>query len=226
MRELLYVPIIHSESDLGSLGAAIDKRSASLYGEKRWAEHKETVAKFWKSVTDYLLSLDAAGLKVYQDGLAANGELGRRIVEGAAKRGSINHQIILRLMSKGAEVRKTEDARLLMEELRLAREEFEATSTSNLREFSFNRARLTDQRDKFIARTISETLREGEIAVLFIGAYHNLHRYLPTDIAVKQLKQQEKVKAYFKELISGRTGQRFQELARYLASPIATHQIV
>lgn len=223
MRELLYVPIIHSESDLGSLGAAIDRRSASLYGEKRWAEHKETVARFWKSVADYLLSLDVGGLKIYQDGLAANGELGRRIVEEAARRGSTNHQVVLQLLSKGAEVRKTEDASLLMEELRLAREESGAASIPNLGDLSFSKARLTEERDKFIARTIDETLKQGETAVLFIGAYHNVHLYLPADITVEYLKEQERVKAYFEELVSGGRGKRFQELARYLACPITTH---
>lgn len=221
MRELLYVPIIHSESDLGSLGAAIDKRSASLYGEKRWAEHKETVAMFWRSVADYLLSLDAASLKIYQDGLAANGELGGRIVEEAAKRGSMNHQVIWQLLSKGAEARKTEDASLLMEELRLAREESGAASIPNPGDLSFSKACLMEKRDRFIARTIDETLKQGETAVLFIGAYHNVHLYLPRDITVEYLKEQERVKAYFEELISGGKGRRFQELARYLACPTA-----
>ncbi|MDI6869276.1 MAG: hypothetical protein QMD88_06815 [Coprothermobacterota bacterium] len=224
MRELLYVPIIHSEADLGSLGTAIDKRSTSLYGEKRWTEHKETVAKFWRSVADYLLSLDAASLRIYQDGLAANGELGRRIVEEAAKRGSVNHQIILQLLNKGAELRKTEDASLLMEELRLAREECAGEDISNHQELSFRRSRLIEERDKFIAKTINETLRQGETAVLFIGAYHNVHFYLPEDIAIEYLKEPERVKGYFKELISGGRGKRFEQLAHYLVSPVAIHR--
>jgi len=224
VRELLYIPIIHSEADLGSLGTAIDKRSASLYGEKRWAEHKETVARFWKSVANYLLSLDAASLKIYQDGLAANGELGRRIIEEAAKRGSMNHRVILQLLSKGAEVRKTEDASLLMEELRLAHAESGAASIRNCESLSFSKACLMDERDKFIARTIDETLKQGETAVLFIGAYHNVHLYLPGDIAVEYLKEPERVKAYFKELISGGRGKRFEQLAHYLVSPVAIHR--
>jgi hypothetical protein len=226
MRELLHVPIIHSESDLGSLGVAIDRRSASLYGEKRWAEHKETVAKFWKSVAHYLLSLDTASLKIYQDGLVAAGDVGRRIVEEAAKRGSLNHQLVFDLMGKGAELRKAEDASLLLQELRLAQEECAAGNISNYEGLKVIRAGLTEKRDKFIATTIDETLREGEIAVLFIGAYHNVHLYLPGDIAVKQLKERDRVKAYFEELASGRGGKRFQQLARYLLSPIPAHRIV
>ncbi len=86
---------------------------------------------------------------------------------------------------------------------------------------SCNRARLTEERDKFIARTIDETLRQGETAVLFIGAYHNVRPYLPKDVAVEYLKEQHSVKAYFEELVSGGSGKRFQQLARYLASPVA-----
>jgi len=220
VRELLYVPIIHSESDLGSVGAAIDKRSASLYGEKRWTKHKETIARFWRSVADYLLSLDAAGLKIYQDGLPANGELARRIVEEAAKRGSMNHQVISQLLNRGAEVRKTEDASLLIEELRLAREESGAVNIPNPGDLSFSKACLTEERDRFIAKTIDETLKLDEEAVLFIGAYHNVHLYLPRDITVEYLKERERVKAYFEEFISGGKGRGFQELARYLACVI------
>ena len=220
MRKLLYVPIIHSASDLGSIGVAIDKRSASLCGEGRWADHKETVTMFWKNVADYVLSLDAASLKIYQDGLAADGELGRRIVEEAAKRGSMNHRVILQLLSKGAEVRKTEDVSLLTEELRLACEEPTGGDISNNRQLTLKKSRLMEERDRFIAKAISETLRQGETAILFIGAYHNVQLYLPRDITVEYLKEQERVSAYFEELISGGKGSRFQELTRYLASPI------
>jgi hypothetical protein len=156
--------------------------------------------------------------------LAANGELGRRIVEEAAKRGSMNHQVILRLLGKGAEVKKTEDASLLMKELRLAREESRAASVQNPGDLSFSKTCLMEERDRFIAKTIGETLKLGETAVLFIGAYHNVHFYLPADITVEYLKEQERVKAYFQELISGGRGKRFQELARYLARPIAAHR--
>ena len=225
MRKLLYVPIIHSEADLGSLGPAVERRSASLYGEKRWVEHKETVARFWESIAEYLLSLDAASLKLYQDGLAADGELGRRIVEEAAQRGSMNYRILLRLMNKGAELRKTEDASLLAQELRLAQEEAVVGNTIYQKEFSLRKARLTEERDKFIASAIVETLEQGETGILFIGAYHNVHLYLPGDIAVEQLKEPDKVNAYFEELVSGRGGETFQCLASYLTSPVAPPQV-
>lgn len=221
MRKLLYVPIIHSESDLGSFGPAIDRRSASLCGEKRWAEHKETVSRFWRSVSDYLLSLDVAGLKIYQDGLAADGDLGRRVIEEAASRGSNNHQIILDLIKKGAEIRKTEDASLLIQEhesvSRLASGQPPGTTFSDPKAQS---ERLAEERDRFIAKTIDETLRDGETAVLFIGAYHSVLSYLTRDIVVEQVKEVEKVRVYFGELFSRHDETRFRQLAHYLATPI------
>ena len=222
MRKLLYVPIIHSESDLGSLGPALERRSASLCGEKRWAEHKETVSRFWQSVADYLQSLGTP-LKIYQDGLAADGELGRRVIEEGASMGSRNHQLILDLIEKGAEIRKTEEASLLIQEYesisRLAVGEPSETISSHHSSRGQSR-RLTEERNRFIAKTINESLRDGETAVLFLGAYHSVLSYLAKDIVVQQLKEAEKVRAYFGELFSGHDEARFQRLARYLSAPI------
>ena len=50
MRKLLYVPVIHVESDMGSIGPDIDKRSADICGRERWEKHKKTVNSFWASL--------------------------------------------------------------------------------------------------------------------------------------------------------------------------------
>ena len=213
MRKLLYVPIIHSESDLGSLGPAIDRKTASLCGERRWAEHKETVSRFWQSVAEYLLSLDIAGLKIYQDGLVADGKLGMRVIEEAARRDSRNHQVILDLIKKGAEIHKTEDASLLIQEYEnISR--LDPTSRGQ-------RDRLTEERDSFVARTINETLKDGETAILFMGAYHSVLPRLARDIVVEQVKEVEKVRAYFEELLSSHNETSLQQLAHYLTRPIS-----
>ncbi len=215
MRSLLYLPIIHTEADMGSMAATIERESASLCGQERWSRHRETVAKFWQSVVDYLLSCDSASMKIYQDGLAADGEVGRKIIKEAARRGSRNHQVVLELIKKGAEIRKTEDASLLLQEY-----EHIYKLVSGKPSETVSSDRLTEQRDRFIASTINETLRDGEIAVLFIGAYHNVFPLLARDIVVKQIKDAEKVRAYFHELFSGRDETMFQQLAHYLTAPI------
>jgi hypothetical protein len=224
MKELLYVPIIHMEADLGSIAATIDNTSAALCGEERWTRHKEIVSEFWDRVKDFLDRLDSASLKIYQDGLPADGALGRTIIEEGAKRGSKNHQIILGLIEKGAEIRKTEDVPLLKEEyeriIRLAQAKSLASRIPAYIGYKLHKGRLMAKRDRFIARTINETLSEGETGILFIGAYHDVLSRLAGDIAVKQLKEQEKVTAYFKGLISGKDEEGFQQLAEYLVSPV------
>jgi len=223
VRKLLYVPIIHMEPDLGSEATAIDSKSASLFGEERWAKHKESVAKFWERIADYFATVDTSALKIYQDGLPADGALGRKIVEEAAKRGSKNHQIILSLMDRGAEITKTEDPSLLQEEYEyitgLTRSRSISEKTIASARYKLRKNQLTRERDKFVAKTIDETLKEGETGVLFLGSYHNIFPYLPKDIVVKQLKNREKINAYFRELVSGGDGERFEQLAKYLASP-------
>ena len=71
MRKLLYVPIVHSEADLGSAGTTLAQKSAALSGDRRWVMRKETVDKFWETVAAYIRSFDPHQLRVYQDGLAA-----------------------------------------------------------------------------------------------------------------------------------------------------------
>ena len=62
MRNLLYVPVIHTEPDLGSEASAIDSKSASLIGEERWARHKKISARFWESIADYFTNFDTSSI--------------------------------------------------------------------------------------------------------------------------------------------------------------------
>jgi len=223
MKKLLYIPIIHMGPDLGSAATALDKTTASFCGEERWAKHKETLAKFWTNIADYFTGVDAATLKIYQDGLPADGELGKKIIEESAKRGSHNNQIILDLIKRGAEIRKTEDLSLLQEEYESITKLDQAKSSADrkhaLADYKIRRNRLTRERDKFIAKTIDKTLEEGETGVLFIGSYHDILPHLSKDIAVEQVREREKINAYFEELIAGKNEKRLVELAEYLISP-------
>lgn len=225
MKRLLYVPIIHSEADLGSAGAALARESSGLTGERRWAIHREIVGKFWDSVAGYLRSLDFGNLKVYQDGLAADGQMGRRIVEGAAKRGSQNYQLLLEMLDAGAKCRKTEDPLLLLQErdnlLGLLGEDPPEANALKAQEFRTQRDLLVEERDKFIAKTIGATLQEGELGVLFIGAYHNVVAHLPDDISVEAVKEPGVVTAYLEQLFQGHDDRQLEELGRRLAAPVS-----
>lgn len=152
-----------------------------------------------------------------------DGELGRKVIEEAAKRGSKNHQILTSLIARGAEIRKTEDPSLLKEEYeyitRITHSQSVAEKTDASVEYKLRKDQLTEERDKFIAKTIYETLEEGEMGALFIGSYHDIFPYLPKDITVKQVKDRDKINAYFRELVSGGKTEEFKQLAEYLVSP-------
>lgn len=220
MRKLIYVPVIHVESDLGSIAPEIDKKSAEVCGKERWEKHKQTVAIFWDVIEGFFRKLDAANLKIYQDGLMAGDELGQRIVEEGANRGSRNYQIVRDLMKRGAEIRKTEDVELLKEELnqilRIAQSSsaWEKTVTHIGKEV--DRKTLLEKRDRFIAKTINDTLTDEESGVLFIGAFHNVVPMLAKNIKIQEVKSRKKVKDYFNILISGGNDKKFEELAEYL----------
>ena len=227
MRKLLYVPILHAEADLGSLAPAIVRHSIALCGQERWAEHQEVVKRFWQRVADYLLAQDPAILRIYQDGLAIEGEAGLKVVEEAARRGSPNYRLVLELARRGAIIRKTEDPALLMGERQNLLQAVDtaeqngrkAGSDSRERSYQQRRDQLMKARDKFIAETINQTLKDGETGVLFLGAYHDVHPYLASDIAVREAKQLDKLIAYLQALFEPRA-ERWQPLADYLASPI------
>lgn len=224
MKKLLYVPVIHMEPDLGSLAADISNSSSKVCGEERWNRHRQTVSDFWDSITNFLVSLDATNFKIYQDGLMADGELGLKIIEEGAKKGSKNYGIVLELIRRGGEIRKTEDASLLKEEyeyiIKLAQPKSYLQIGLAYLQYKMRKASLTEERDRFVAKRINETLQDGEIAVLFLGAYHDVLPLLSADIVVVEVKEEQKVKAYFDELIRGRDGDKFEELAQYLASPV------
>jgi len=224
MRRLIYVPITHTNADMGSLASALDQSTAAVCGEERWERHKATAAKFWQMVSDYLKTLDAESLKVYQDGFVSDGDLGKKIVEEGVRRDSKNYEIILNLLNRGAEIVSTEDMVLLQEEYGYISRIMKAKTPSQRRlaykEYESRKSQLSMKRDSFIARAINETLKDGEVGLLFVGAYHDVIPHLAKDIAVEQLREREQVKAYFDELMYGNDERNFEHLTRCLTSPV------
>jgi len=116
MRTLIYVAVIHTSADLGSLAGDVTKRGIADLGGEIWEEHQRTVEGFWDAISDYFDSIDVAGAKIYQDGMVAEGEIGEKIVEEGAKSGSKNYKLIARLLKRGAFLIKTEDFNLVKQE--------------------------------------------------------------------------------------------------------------
>lgn len=225
MRTLLYVPIIHMAADLGTLAPEVAQRGVNGVGEEGWRKHLETVEGFWNSLAIYFDAMGGSGVRVYQDGLVANGDMGQKIVEEVAKSGSKNYEIIAGLIRKGAVLVRTEDLELVKKErdhiVEMTRASTRAKKLIAYLGYMRTKDHLLKKRDRFIAGRINETLKSGETGVLFIGAYHNIIPFLDKDIRIREIKETEKIKDYQKALLQiGKNKKRFEALSGYLVSPV------
>lgn len=228
MRTLIYIPIIHTSADLGSLAEYVTKKGIADLGEDVWKGHRRAVEGFWDAISHFFDSVDVSGIKIYQDGMVAEGEVSQKIVEEGVKSGSKNYELISRLLQKGAILVKTEDFNLVREERDRLLAITQAKSISQ-KIIAFIRYELTknillNKRDRFIAKRIDETLNQDETGIIFIGAYHNIKKRLPKDIKIKEIKDVDKVKEYQRLLpFYNKNKERFEELSRYLVSEINPH---
>lgn len=225
MRTLLYVPVIHTSADLGSLAGDVTKRGIADLGEDACEEHQRTVESFWDAVSNYFDSINMEGCRIYQDGMVAGSEVGAKIVEEGLNLGSKNYQLVSRLLKRGASLVRTEDFNLVKEERdRLLR----ITGAKTIREkllcfikYKLTKNKLLNKRDLFIAQRINGILSPIKKGILFIGAYHNIKNKLSSDIQIKEIKEIEKVKEYQRLFpFCHKHRRRFEELSKYLLSKI------
>ncbi len=188
MRRLIYVPIVHTQVDMGSMQNAVENDYIKKYGKAKWKEHLKAIDKMWSGITKKLEALDLnyKKVKLYQDGLPVCGkEL--EIVQDIAQRGGKNHRLILTLLEKGATLEGTEDVNLLLNEYNYIKATVQGgkgsrgKSLENLKEKGKD---ILTQRDRFIAKRIDKTLNNGWVGICFIGAEHKMDKYLPKDIKV------------------------------------------
>jgi hypothetical protein len=204
MRKVIYVPIIHTSADFGSVASEIEKRIIEQYGAEKWEQHKKAISDFWDSLSDYFRSLDVEGFRIYQDGLVADGELGMKIVKVAADSGSKNYLLVYNLVERGATIIKTEDINIVKKErdfvVKMAQTKLYIKRLLRYIKYMLYKGRLLRQRDEYIAKMIDETLKEGETGIVFLGALHNVASMLPQDIEVIEVKKKEEVAKYEKQL--------------------------
>ena len=94
MRKLIYVPIIHTDPDMGSLAPEMEKWANEIVGGENWRNHQGVVNLYWHQLAGYWENKKVPGVKIFQDGMAADGAVGKRILKELAQKGSINYQII------------------------------------------------------------------------------------------------------------------------------------
>ncbi len=190
MKSLVLVPIIHTAADLGSLAGAVKSHYLRELGTTGWQKRERLVATMWDEVRKRVaaLRLDGPRVRIYQDGLPVCGhEL--QIVQELARAGSLNHQLVLELVDRGAMLMGTEDPQLLIREYQMHRRQMSAPPSPNAGQDSppQTAAELLEARDRFIAGRISETLQDGELALVFLGAAHRLDTSGFADVEIRAL---------------------------------------
>ncbi len=191
-RTLIYIPILHTQADMGALGDSARKATLKKLGFKGWKRKVNLIDRMWTTIEQTLdnLNLPYQRVRLYQDGLPVC-DREAEIVRELAGRGSRNHKILLRLMESGATIMGTESLELLMEEYELAKQSLAQDKT--LKSIGM-KARplpagglsesLLKRRDLFIAERINNTLCSGETGILFLGMLHSLQNRLDKDIRI------------------------------------------
>ena len=188
-RRLIWIPIIHTEADLGNMAESVKSLYVRKMGRAKWAKHIADIDRMWRGIRTRIekMHLDYAQVRLYQDGLPTCGHE-EQIVRDLARAGSQNHGLLADLMEKGARVTGTESPDLLLEEYNLAREALLASDRRESPEAAARRSALgkaiLEKRDRYIGARIAETLQPGETGVIFLGMLHSLVGRLPRDIEV------------------------------------------
>ena len=192
MKRLLYIPIVHNQTDLGSLGHTLSLEGGKIYGTSIWQDHLEQVDKSWNKIESEISKrvkkISPDKIKIYQDGLPVVDEIGINIVKDAAKKGSINYNIIDNLLTQGAKLEIAENKEFLFKEYYLLSDITKAETPENILKayliYQNISQELLNDRDNYIANQINVTLNDGEIGIAFFGAAHSIINKLNKDIKV------------------------------------------
>src|ERR1035437_8284870 len=175
-RKLVYIPIIHTVADMGTLGAAVRGMKLSALGRQGLSHNAAVVEKVWSQIESVVarLPVPPGSMRVYQDGLPVCRHE-QEIVAELASAGNRNHGLLLKLQARGAILMGTESPELLVEEYRLATAAFAsgAAARAELRQKQL-RDMLLEKRDRYIGDRINRTLGAGESGILFMGMFHEV----------------------------------------------------
>ena len=192
MKRVIFIPVIHNLADLGSLAESVRAHYLESFGPAVWQQREQAVEDLWDAIRRAIdaLDLDYSSVRIYQDGLPVCG-MEEKIVHELAGAGSLNHQLILELLRKGAILVGTEDPQLLIREYQFQRRQMGAASgdVAATAQSSGDAADLLAARDRFLAERIAATLQDGETGLLFLGAAHRLDALRALGIEVATLNR-------------------------------------
>lgn len=195
MRQLYIIPIIHSRHDLGTLELPIRDVKSQILSASTLEQNQKVLDLFWGELKSGIESwgIDYSNALVFQDALPFTGHpekiIEHRIVAEMASKGSANHQLVKWLIDQGAQLMGTESTELLIKEYEAVKKslaegiyrEISAEGESGINEATTS---LLEARDQFIAQRITESLKDGQLGILFIGLQHRVQDYLPNDLGV------------------------------------------
>ena len=188
-RALIYIPIIHTQVDMGAMARSIRRVTVQKLGRQAWKRNVDVIGRMWEEIRRTVegWKLPWETVRLYQDGLPKCGREAEIVTE-LAKAGSPNHQLLLSLMKRGATLMGAESPDLLMEEYRLVQQILTAKDPQEAarieaRHEAHSRLLLA-KRDQYIAGRINESLRAGETGLLFLGMLHSVEPRLAKDIRV------------------------------------------
>ncbi len=193
MRKLILIRIVHTSADMGSMKEGLIKEAVAKMGMEKWLENQRKIENFWNDLEKEVdeLNLDYSRTRIYQDGLPCSGELGLKIVNETADKGSRNYQIVRKLIERGGTIETTESPELLQKEYEYIKAIVTAANAKkkadSIRQYEQIKDEIIQKRDAYIAKAIDTTLENNETGLLFIGAAHNVVPELPDDIEVKKL---------------------------------------
>lgn len=184
-RSLYIFPILHSRADLGGFEDRVTARAIDTMGKEQWERQCQAIEQGWLQIEQVIdaLQLCYPDCRLYQDGLPICGKE-FKIVSDLAKSGSHNHELLLSLIEKGATLVGTESLDLLLAEYKLIKSFLSGEDAPNSDAMEDEGRRLLQQRDRFIAQRINETLEPGSMGLLFLGMLHSLDGKLSADISV------------------------------------------
>ncbi|HUU01267.1 MAG TPA: hypothetical protein VM425_07515 [Myxococcota bacterium] len=192
MRALIYVPIVHSEVDLGTMADEVRRRFQEAFGADEWARRLGSVEAMWAGLRTKLFALPISWpcTRLYQDGLPVC-DREREIVRDLAAKSSRNHQLLIDLMERGSTLMGTESPKLLVKEYRRIQRLVQVSQgrapDEGVEELKREGETILCERDGFIAGRIDSTLQEGETGILFLGLLHRVDELLYGKFEVRHM---------------------------------------
>ncbi len=175
MRSLYIFPILHKVNELGSIGPLYKKIFIKEKGLTEWKRRQAFIGHIWDRIERKItrMRFNYQKLRIYQDGLSTEVDIDIMLKEMLEK-GSRNYILINKMIIRGARLMGTENSALLLEE-------YKCLKNNNKSPF-LDEKNLLSKRDEFIAQRINATLNSDGVGILFIGANHNVMKFLPNDI--------------------------------------------